>query len=304
MRTKLGRANRAYFHLIAAIAAASLVGLQACGDDFENCAATRTCPLGDEGGDGGDAPSHTGAMGGDRPSAGGSGTATSGSAGEASGIGGEPAGAFDVVSTTPGNSANGVERDAVVGLTFSSNVDAASVTTQTVKLTGPSGDLEGKLKVDGATVTFTPSKPFALLADYQVTVAPSVAASDGTKLGVVRHFDFQSRDGVFRKPQRLSSDKAIGLDLQGTRSGYAAVTWSDDRSPASPYATMFDPATASWSKVAPLESDTIKDYGSVSVCLNERGEAPRQARVASLGSATAFSCSTPASPAIKCFLRS
>lgn len=37
MRTKLGRANRAYFHLIAAIAAASLVGLQACGDDFENC---------------------------------------------------------------------------------------------------------------------------------------------------------------------------------------------------------------------------------------------------------------------------
>jgi hypothetical protein len=137
------------------------------------------------------------AGGGERSTVGGTGAATGGSAGEPSGIGGEPAGAFDIVKTTPEDAASGVERDVVVELTFSSDVDTASISAQTLKVTGPSGDLDGKLKVTGATVTFTPSKPFALLADYRVSIAPGVTASDGTKLGVAHTLIFKVATGCF-----------------------------------------------------------------------------------------------------------
>jgi hypothetical protein len=249
--------------VITAATATTVAAMGACGSAFNDCVETRTCSAEDSGGGaGGEAPDGAGAA---------SGEANLVSAGN--GAAGETSGAFDVLETSPEDSADGVERDAPIEVIFTADLDVETVSSGTFAVSGPAGVVSGKLEVDGAKVTFTPSEKLALLADYEVDVAASVAASDGTKLGAKRHFEFQSRDGTFRKPQRITGESVVGLSLVGSRSGYAAVYWSDGKNPASSFAAIFDASAESWGKVHPLESDLVKDYGSVEVCLNERGDA-------------------------------
>lgn len=180
---------------------------------------------------------------------------------------------LSVVSTSPEDAALGVERDAAVTVTFSAALDPASVTAETFAVTGPAGVVDGKLSVKGATVTFKPSAAWSLLADYVVDVAKTVASMDAGALGAAYQFAFQSRDGVFRKPERLTAQAAVNLNVVGNRAGHVAVSWTDYAKPASSFAILFDPASASWGDVTALEKDDVNDYLYTSVALNEKGEA-------------------------------
>lgn len=137
---------------------------------------------------------------------GGAAPAAAGEPGSADGgVGGQQqADGLRVVSTAPEDAAVGVERDLAVDVTFSSELDPETVTVDTFSVIGPSGPVSGQLDVSGATASFTPSAPWSLLADYTVTLSPESSTPQGAPLEAAHTFTFQSRDGVFRKPERVT----------------------------------------------------------------------------------------------------
>jgi hypothetical protein len=176
-------------------------------------------------------------------------------------------------SITPPDGAVAAERDGIVVITFSADLLASSVTPSRVKVSGPGGPVQGQLQVEGTSITFTPSAPFALLADYTVEVAAGVASPNAGELAADESFGFQTRDGVFGKPVRLSSGSVLNLGVSGNRAGDVVVHWADGAAPQSALAASFDPMAKSWGKAAALEADHINDHSFSSVCLNSAGEA-------------------------------
>lgn len=178
-----------------------------------------------------------------------------------------------VLETTPLDGASSIERDASVAVTFSAAIGASSITAESFRVTGPNGVVEGQLKVNGATVTFAPKAPWALLTDYVVDVAKTVAGTEAGALGTAYKFGFQSRDGVFRKPLRLTTQSTINLDVSGNRAGHVVASWSDGATPASAFAVSFDPVVGAWGAPAALEKDNANAHDFVSVALNQKGDA-------------------------------
>jgi hypothetical protein len=245
-----------------ATTATALFVASACSSSFSSCAESRTCTPREDG-SGGAADAAI--------SASGAGAGAVAGAPNQAGLGGHAE--LRIVSTAPTDAANGVERDAVIEVSFSAVIDDASITDKTFTLAGPSGPVEGDLNVDGETVTFTPAAPLALFADYTLDLSAAIAAVDSSELGVAHHVAFRTRDGVFRKPERLTTLKGVNLQVTGNRAGWVAVHFSDGGNPASSYAILFDPATQAWGKVTGLESDSGNDYSFTSLALNENGEA-------------------------------
>jgi hypothetical protein len=189
------------------------------------------------------------------------------------GVGGEAALALKVLSTTPGDGASAIERDQKVEVTFSVNLDPETVTDQTFSVEGPQGAVPGQLAVEGAVATFTPDAAWALLTDYEVTLAPRIQSDEGESLAGEQRFSFATRDGVFRKPQRLTATKAVNNDVSGSVDGRVAVFWGDDTTPSSTFVTVFDPIAQKWAQPIPLEADNTNAFSWTSLDFNRSGQA-------------------------------
>jgi hypothetical protein len=166
-----------------------------------------------------------------------------------------------------------VDRDSSIEVTFSAPVDSDTVTAETFQLIGPDGAVAGELETDGATVSFTPERALAILADYQLNLSAPLAAVTGDELqGDVRRA-FRTREGVFGQPKRLGTGSAANLFATGSGSGYVQVSWTDSQVPPSKIVVFLDPRTGSWSAPGPSEMHTDGDYGRGCVALNEKGDA-------------------------------
>ncbi len=86
-----------------------------------------------------------------------------------------------VTSTRPANGSN-ASSDTVITATFSEPVDPLSVNMSSFLVTGPSGTVSGKIAVNGATATFTPSANLSELSTYTVTIAAAVRDLSGNAL--------------------------------------------------------------------------------------------------------------------------
>ena len=222
------------------------------------------------GGEGGGESPITGAGGTDAKPDAGAGAETAGGSVADAGRGGSQSQGLSVVGTSPEDAATGTERNAVVEVTFSAPIDDASITSESFQVTGPSGPVDGELSVDGATVTFTPSASWALLADYVVDVAKTVKGTDAVALGAAYKFGFQSRDGVFGKPVRLTSESVFLTRPVANRAGDVVVGWSAQVGVAHS-TVLFDSKAGKWGMVQPLDSSSASD--PISYAVRENGEA-------------------------------
>jgi hypothetical protein len=179
---------------------------------------------------------------------------------------------FQLVSTTPGNEASGVARDAAIEIVFSAAVDPESVSAGAIEVSGPAGVVAGSFEVNDATVTFTSDDPLALLANYTIQVASEVKSLAGRPLNATEEVTFTTRDGILSAPKRLWASSA-GFQVEATRSGYVAVRWVDDLVPPSIVVSLFDPGTGAWGQAQRIETDTQNNLSSGCLALNERGEA-------------------------------
>ncbi len=240
-------------------AVALVWGTAACGSVFssdDDCTASRTCPPA-EAGAGGDASD------GGAANAAGAG-AVAGADGDASGVGGEggvhagdilcvrdadcddedPSNGEEqcradgaclagdpppaVIAMTPSDGEEGVAPSATIELTFSEELDAETVTGDTVRL------LRGDTRVDvsvayaaGNVIKIEPKQLLTLLGEYEVVVSRDV--TDLAGIGLVEDYraSFQVHEGTWETPDahsEVANDLAdhIALDDDGN----AIVAWS------------------------------------------------------------------------------
>lgn len=200
---------------------------------------------------------------------------TAGTSLDSGGDGAVPNGdALSVVSISPADGESSVERDVTIEVTFSAPVAAKTITAKSFSVTGPDGDVVGKLSVDGVTATFTPETAWSLLADYTVELAGSISSVDASQLDEAQSFAFQTRDGHFGAPKRLLSRQYNFFPKPiGTKAGHVALNWSDGLSPSSMLVNMFDPKSETWSETSPARGDAQNSYGDGCIGLSESGQA-------------------------------
>ncbi|HVF38960.1 MAG TPA: Ig-like domain-containing protein [Gemmatimonadaceae bacterium] len=89
-----------------------------------------------------------------------------------------------VVSVSPTAGASSVPVNSAVQVTFSEAMDATSITSSTITLSGPGGSIAGSVSYNAASrvATFTPSAALANSASYTVTVTTGVKDAAGNAL--------------------------------------------------------------------------------------------------------------------------
>jgi hypothetical protein len=185
----------------------------ACGDKFEGCEASRTCPQpssagegGEDGttggtfGSGGSTDGGTEAGGSSGSSGSGGSSGSSGSAGSDDGSAGAGGGSGDtepptIVSFTPGDGDTDVERDTTLTIEMSEAIDPSTVTNTSVSIEGPNGEVPGLLRVEENAISFAPETSLILLGDYTITVSDAVADLAGNTLAESLSAEFRVRDG-------------------------------------------------------------------------------------------------------------
>jgi methionine-rich copper-binding protein CopC len=92
-----------------------------------------------------------------------------------------------LVSSSPADGATGVLLDTAITLTFSEDVDCASlasaITVTETTDTGVVSTVDTTTGCTGATVTLTPARPFAYSADVAVTLAATIESARATSRG-------------------------------------------------------------------------------------------------------------------------
>ncbi len=97
----------------------------------------------------------------------------------------QPPPAPTVTQTTPAADATGVEVASAISATFSRDMDASTITTQTVSLSGPGGqDVPATVTYDAATrrAILTPTAPLAVSTAYTAAFGTGIRAADGIAL--------------------------------------------------------------------------------------------------------------------------
>ena len=133
-----------------------------------------------------------------------------------------------VTQTTPAAAATGVEVGSTISATFSRDMDASTVTTQTVTLTGPGGQaVPAAVTYDVATrrALLTPTAPLAVSTAYTATFGTGIRAADGIALASAVNVGFTTSASPC--PCQLFPD-AVVPDL-------AANPVQDGRSGAGPF---------------------------------------------------------------------
>jgi hypothetical protein len=154
--------------------------------------------------------------------------------------------ALSLVSISPFDGETAVEREASVTINLSAPVDAKTITAKSFTITGPDGAVAGKFSVEGAAATFTPDAPWSLLADYTVELAPSIAGVDGSPLDEAHRHVFQTREGIFGKPERLTAVPVYLKRPVANRAGDVLVGWFEKGTAHQASAAVFDAAAAKW----------------------------------------------------------
>jgi len=233
----------------------------ACGDKFEGCEASRTCPPPNDAGEGGE----NGNTGGTSPSGGNTsgGTESGGTSGSSGSSGsGGLAGSDDggagagggsgdtdpptVVSFTPSDGDTEIERDVTVTIVMSEAIDASTVTSTSVMLEGPNGIVPGVLHVEGNTLSFAPDAPLILLGSYTITLSDAITDQAGNTLVNAQDAQFRVRDGkmseiaypfgnttsrlVTRLQSNAFGDVVVGMDQRpGLTNVHASTYVAEDQ---------------------------------------------------------------------------
>jgi hypothetical protein len=125
------------------------------------------------------------------------------------------------VSVSPLDGATGVERDAAISVTFSTDMAADTIDTSSFVVTRTGAPVAGSVTYDAATRTasFHPTAPLALLGDFAATITRDATDTGGTPLAHERTWSFTVRDGQWSSAALLFPDP---LD-QGTPAALVAV---------------------------------------------------------------------------------
>lgn len=131
-----------------------------------------------------------------------------------------------VVGVTPGDGADDGDPHGAVVIEFSEELDASTVTDETVQVLDGDVAVEGSLEYADTKATFTPKVPLRLRHEYRVVVAGSV--EDDVEQGLLSAFEstFTTRDGAWMTIDAVSGGlRTISPQLPISESGQVLLAW-------------------------------------------------------------------------------
>ncbi|MCA1745476.1 MAG: ice-binding family protein, partial [Bacteroidales bacterium] len=121
-----------------------------------------------------------------------------------------------VSATSPENNAINTARNHVITVTFSENMDASTITTNTFTLKQGDVSINGVVVVSGTVATFTPTEILAEGGDFTATISTSAKSTAGIAL---------ENDHVFEFSTGSSTQSVEAVDL-GTAGDYVILAQS------------------------------------------------------------------------------
>ncbi len=100
---------------------------------------------------------------------------------------------FAVQSTTPINTATGVEVTNAISAVFSKALNTATINSASFLLNSPTGAVAGIVTASGSLATFTPSAPLAAATQYTATITTAATDADGIALAAAYTWTFTTK---------------------------------------------------------------------------------------------------------------
>ena len=124
-----------------------------------------------------------------------------------------------ILSISPDDGSEDVPISVEVTITFSEDLDVATVTSNTVSLRGGSSTVNGTLLVDGSSVTFIPSTDLAHSTTYTIIVDSGITDEAGNRLS-------QSRSSSFTTiaPPDVAPPVVVSIDPEDGETGVSLET--------------------------------------------------------------------------------
>jgi hypothetical protein len=184
--------------------------------------------------------------------------------------------AFTVTQFNPANGSVEVSQDTALSVEFSSEVDPASVTTDTVVLTGPQGSIEGRPVANGKQVRFEPNEGLNFSTQYTLQVKEGLKAKDGAALGAGSSTAFTLKQGTWSTPAIVdtgATGSASQLKTVKSANGAMFSVWlAKDGTRNNAWASRFDAATQKWATPTLIEQTDLNIY-SIDIAADSQGNA-------------------------------
>jgi hypothetical protein len=186
--------------------------------------------------------------------------------------------ALTVASITPANRAIDQLRSTLPRVTFSVNLDAATVTPSSVTLVSAAGNESINASVSGNEVLVTPNLGQLLPAtSYTLTIGSQVRGVGNAILASEVTSSFTTRDGSWRMPQLVESNNAQDSEYPTVAAdprGNAIAVWMQaDATDYSLRASRFSVTTGLWGSATPIENNPAGHALSPHVAVDRNGNA-------------------------------
>ena len=155
------------------------------------------------------------------------------------GAGGNDVSAPSVISVLPLNNATSVAAGSTYSVTFSEQMDAATITSASITLKQGSVSVPGTVTYSGVTATFTPSAVLALSTAYTGTVTTDVTDIAGNPLAVSYSSSFTTAAGVDNVAPAIVSTTPGNNATSVAVASAVSVTFSEIMNSASITSTSF-----------------------------------------------------------------
>jgi hypothetical protein len=176
---------------------------------------------------------------------------------------------FRLVSSTPSDQGTLAGFMATISLTFSADVDAATISTGQLRLRRGSEMVSGSLQTAGKTVTFTPRERWPCGAFYTLELSADIHDVSGRAL-VPTTLRLMAPEGTWQSMRFADADSASAAGLAVSSSGYAALVFvstppaGSNIFVSSVFGSRYTPA-GSWSPPKALSTKPPDSRGQVAI---------------------------------------
>lgn len=117
-----------------------------------------------------------------------------------------------VISTSPANGDTNVPIDSIITVTFSEEIDADSITTDTIKVCTGSSIVSGTVTCSGTIATFTPASNLSFSTTYSTMITTGVKDLAGNTLATPYHASFTTISAPDTTPPTVVSTNPTSGD--------------------------------------------------------------------------------------------
>lgn len=171
-------------------------------------------------------------------------------------------GPLAVTSAAPADDDQDVSRAIEPLLTFSADIDAATVVTDSITLASDAGAVEFSFDVSGAQVTLSPDAILLPLTEYTLTVTIDVLGSGGERMLDPVTIVFRTRDAMWQADVEIDAGNGSANDAQVAfdSDGNALALWYQARPDGTDIWWNYFTAGVGWGVATVLEQNDADEY--------------------------------------------